>query len=111
MTMSVLLSVGVFVIAVILIYRYWKSDTIPPYEGTYIRFSQNEFGNAWDTLLIKEENNLRDRFRIVQKWRYERTVDGKVIEPEYTRNVTAGQWVQNEGMLVEDESGVHLAGR
>ena len=106
MTMSAIVSVVVFVIAVILVYRFWKSDPVPTYEGTYIRFSQNEFGNAWDTLVIKEEEHVRNRFSILQKWRYERTLDGKVIQPEYTRNVTTGQWMEKEGLLVEDESGV-----
>lgn len=72
-------------------------DFIP---GTYIRFSQHEFGTEYDTLLITRQSQI---YHIKRKWKYERTLDGKLIEPEYkTSSSTA---IYKDKLLVEQETG------
>ena len=51
--------------------------------GTYTRFSEHEFGKEYDTLVISLQNASANEYKIVRRWKYERIVDGKGIEPEY----------------------------
>ena len=71
--------------------------------GTYIRFSQHEFGHEYDTLVISQLKGTVDAFTILRKWKYERVLDGKVVEPEYKRMVTTA--VYDGQLLVEQSTG------
>ncbi len=63
-----------------------ESDAIKEFiPGTYIRFSQHEFGKEYDTLVISLQNEAASHYQIHRKWRYERVLDGKSIEPEYKK--------------------------
>ncbi len=73
--------------------------------GTYIRFSQLEFGKEYDTLIITLQNQSSNEYRIVRKWKYERVLDGSAIEPEYKRSVTSGVYNSVHKLLQETETG------
>ncbi|MEO7982567.1 MAG: hypothetical protein ABI688_00670 [Bacteroidota bacterium] len=45
--------------------------------GTYIRFSTQEFGTEYDTLVISLQNQTVNVYRILRKWKYERVLDGE----------------------------------
>ena len=47
---------------------------------------------------------MRRLRRIERKWKYERVLDGKVIEPEYKRMVTTGLYKNK--VLEEAETGL-----
>ena len=51
--------------------------------GTYIRFSEHEYGHEYDTLQIQAPANRSTHYTIMRRWKYERLVDGMPIEPEY----------------------------
>lgn len=79
----------------------FKPDPVENFiPGTYIRFSQHEFGHEYDTLMI----TYQDVYHIERKWKYERVLDGKVIEPEYKRTITTG--VYKNKALEEVETGL-----
>jgi hypothetical protein len=73
--------------------------------GTYIRFSEHEFGSEWDTLTIKGSNSNLTMFQILRKWKYERRLDGQRIEPEYKRQVTSAIYEENLQFLKDTETG------
>ncbi len=73
--------------------------------GTYIRFSQHEFGNEYDTLAISVQNKWANEYKILRKWKYERILDGEKIEPEYKRSVTTGIYNSTHKLLRENETG------
>lgn len=77
-------------------------DFIP---GTYIRFSQHEFGTEYDTLIISLQNSSAGEYKIVRKWKYERVLDGQPIEPEYKRAITAAIYSTENKFLRETETG------
>ena len=72
--------------------------------GTYIRFSQHEYGTEYDTLVITFQNSLANEYRIVRKWKYERVLDGNRIEPEYRRTETSGIYSVKNKILQESET-------
>lgn len=78
-------------------------DFIP---GTYIRFSQHEFGTEYDTLTITLQNKAANEYKILRKWKYERVLDGASIEPEYKRLATSGIYNPNNKLLQEAENGL-----
>lgn len=73
--------------------------------GTYIRFSQHEFGTEHDTLVITLQNSTAHEYKILRKWKYERVLDGSVIEPEYKRVTTSGIYSTKSKVLQETETG------
>jgi hypothetical protein len=73
--------------------------------GTYIRFSQHEFGVEYDTLVISLQNKSALEYKIFRKWKYERLLDGVRIEPEYKRSFTSGIYNGEQGLLRENETG------
>jgi len=77
-------------------------DFIP---GTYIRFSQHEFGSEYDTLVITLQNKTANEYRILRKWKYERVLDGSAIEPEYKHLTTSGIYTSKHKLLQETETG------
>lgn len=77
--------------------------------GTYIRFSQHEFGTEHDTLVISLQNESAGEYKIVRRWKYERVLDGKAIEPEYKFTTTAGIYHSGRKLLQERETGDFLS--
>ena len=73
--------------------------------GTYIRFSEQEYGTEYDTLVILLQNKAANEYRILRKWKYERVLDGKRIEPEYKRVISSGIYNTTHKLLQENESG------
>jgi hypothetical protein len=73
--------------------------------GTYIRFSQHEFGIEYDTLVISLQNKFPLEYKILRKWKYERVLDNQKIEPEYKRSFTSGIYNVKNGLLQENETG------
>lgn len=73
--------------------------------GTYIRFSQHEFGIEYDTLVISLQNKSALEYKIFRKWKYERVLDGVRSEPEYKRSFTSGIYNGEQGLLRENETG------
>ena len=78
-------------------------DFIP---GTYIRFSQHEYGTEYDTLIINLQNKAANEYKIQRKWKYERVLDGGSIEPEYKRLITSGIYNASNKLLQESETGL-----
>ena len=77
-------------------------ESIP---GTYIRFSQHEYGTEYDTLVITLQNNSANEYKILRKWKYERIMDGQTIQPEYKRSFTSGIYNTTHKLLQETETG------
>jgi hypothetical protein len=73
--------------------------------GTYIRFSNHEFGAEYDTLVISSQNKTALEYKILRKWKYERVLDGEKIAPEYKRSFTSGIYNDKQGVLKENETG------
>jgi conjugation system TraG family ATPase len=70
--------------------------------GTYVRFSEHEFGKEWDTLVIVKSAKSQDWYTIERKWKYERVEDGKDMEPEYKRSISTG-WFDEKRSKFENE--------
>ncbi len=82
-----------------------ESDAIKEFiPGTYIRSSQNEFGKAYDTLVISLQNNSASQYQVLRKWRYDRVLDGKPIEPEYKLTRSSGIYDKEKKVLQETET-------
>ena len=73
--------------------------------GTYIRFSQHEYGTEYDTLVISLQNNSANEYKILRKWKYERVVDGHPIGPEFKRTFTFGFYTPTHKLLQEYDTG------
>ena len=73
--------------------------------GTYIRFSQHEYGTEYDTLVITPQSRTANEYKILRKWKYERVLDGSPIEPEYKRLTTSGIYSTKHKLLQETETG------
>jgi hypothetical protein len=73
--------------------------------GTYIRLSQHEFGVEYDTLVISLQNESALEYKILRKWKYERTLDNQKVEPEYKRSFTSGFYNIKDRVLRENETG------
>ena len=86
MRLLLVLCIGVILLIVCscggLVKTYDEEKNIP---GTYIRFSEHEFGREYDTMLIESQNKPAHQFRIIRKWKYERRLDGAAIGPEYKK--------------------------
>lgn len=86
--------------------REFKPDPVREFiPGTYIRFSQHEFGTEYDTLVISLQNDPADEYKIVRKWKYERVLDGQSIEPEYKRVTTTAIYSAENKFLRETNLG------
>ncbi len=82
-----------------------ESDAIKEFiPGTYIRFSQHEFGKEYDTLVISLQNESASHYQILRKWRYERVLDGKSIEPEYKQENSSAIYNPETKVLQETET-------
>lgn len=76
-------------------------DFIP---GTYSRQSEGEFGKSYDTLVISLQNKAVNQYKIVRRWRYDRVLDGKTIEPEYKVTETSAVFDAPSKALQESET-------
>lgn len=82
-----------------------ESDAIKEFiPGTYIRFSQTEFGKSYDTLVITLQSKSANEFKIQRRWKYDRVLDGKPIEPEYKVTETSGLYDSEKKTLQETET-------
>jgi len=72
--------------------------------GTYTWQSDGEFGKAYDTIVISLQNKVANQFKIVRYWRYNRVVDGKLLEPEYKVTETSGIYEASSKALKESET-------
>ena len=107
MMVTVALVVTVFVVTLFTVTIVRKEKKAQFFNGTYIRFSHHEFGKEWDTLTIKRIEET-DRYLIVRRWRYERVLDGNMLEPEYKKFKTTGQYLEKENLIVEEDSGLRF---
>jgi len=73
--------------------------------GTYIRFSQQEFGAEYDTLIITLQNPSANEYNILRKWKYERVLDGNELQPEYKRIRSSGIYLSKHKIIQETETG------
>lgn len=82
-----------------------ESDAIKEFiPGTYIRTAQTEFGKAYDTLVITLQNKSVNEYKIQRRWKYDRILDGKRIEPEYKITETSGLFDGEKNILQETET-------
>lgn len=82
-----------------------ESDAIKEFiPGTYIRSAQTEFGKAYDTLVITLQNKSANEYKIQRRWKYERVLDGKHLEPEYKVTETSGLYDGEKKLLQETET-------
>ncbi|MGF2412537.1 MAG: hypothetical protein ACQUYJ_09430 [Ferruginibacter sp.] len=82
-----------------------ESDAITEFiPGTYIRSAQTEFGKAYDTLVITLQNKSASEYKIQRRWKYDRVLDGKPIEPEYKVSKTSGLYDGEKKVLQETET-------
>jgi hypothetical protein len=102
----VTISFVVVTVAVFFLYPYMRYRSPLTIEGIYIRYSEHEFGKEWDTLAIRESSESVERYTVTRRWRYERVLDGRQIAPEYKRTQTSVQFLQKEGLFLEEESGL-----
>lgn len=83
-----------------------KKEEIQRYiPGTYVRFSEHEFGRECDTLIISLQNSSVNEYKIVRRWKYERVVDGHKIMPEYKIKVSVAIFDPGRKLLQETGSG------
>lgn len=73
--------------------------------GTYIRSSEHEYGKEYDTISLSVQNEVAREFKVVRKWRYERVLDGKPIEPEYKNTTGVAIYDPTNKLLKETRSG------
>ena len=76
-------------------------DFIP---GTYIRSSQHEYGTEHDTVIITLQNQSADEYKIERRWKYERMLDGKPVEPEYKQTTNSGIYNPESKILQESST-------
>lgn len=73
--------------------------------GTYIRASQHEHGKEFDTLVVSLQNEAANEYNLNRRWRYERVLDGKAIQPEYKNTTTTAVYDEAAKLLKETETG------
>ncbi|MFW2475495.1 MAG: hypothetical protein ACN4EP_01185 [Sediminibacterium sp.] len=72
--------------------------------GTYVRQSEGEFGTSYDTLVIAMQNETAREYKIERRWKYDRVVDEKVLEPEYKITNATGIYDADKKLLQETQS-------
>lgn len=77
--------------------------------GTYARTSEHEFGHEWDTLAISVQNPSANQYKLVRRWRYERILDGKALEPEYKISTTLAVYDIAGKTLQETNTGKRIS--
>lgn len=82
-----------------------ESDAIKEFiPGTYTRSAKTEFGKEFDTLVITLQNKQANEYKIQRRWKYDRVLDGKPIEPEYKIPETSGLYDSEKKVLQETET-------
>jgi hypothetical protein len=82
-----------------------ESDAIKNFiPGTYTRSAEHEFGAEHDTVIISLQNSAANEFKLVRKWKYERVLDGKRLEPEYKNTSTSAIFNTDSKLLQETET-------
>lgn len=81
-------------------------DAIP---GSYVRSSSHEYGIEHDTLVITLQNESADEYKILRKWKYQRVLDGKQMEPTYEQQVTTAIFNADRKLLEESDLGNHYS--
>lgn len=76
-------------------------DFIP---GTYFRSSQHEYGTEHDTVVITLQNQSANEYKIERRWKYERMLDGKPVEPEYKQTTNSGIYNPENKILHESST-------
>jgi hypothetical protein len=106
-----LIAIGfvVVTISVFFIYPYLRYTTPVNLEGVYIRYAEHEFGKEWDTLVINKTGASPDGYQVARRWKYERVLDRKILTPEYKRMKTSIHFLDEEGLFVEEESGIRYS--
>ncbi len=69
--------------------------------GTYIRFSSHELGKEYDTLTISVQNKTANQYKIIRRWKYERTDE----LPEYQLITTTGIYNADKGIMEDIDTG------
>lgn len=83
-----------------------KKDEVQSFiPGTYIRFSEHEFGREYDTLIISLQSSSANEYRIVRRWKYERQMDGHRLVPEYKIKVSVAIFDPGQKLLQETRTG------
>jgi hypothetical protein len=90
--------VGIVVKAVV--FMLFARAEKPSFEGTYLRYSEHEFGKEWDSLIIKK--SIAQVYRITHKWKYERLLDGNQLSPEYKILHTSAFLQPKQRLLIEE---------
>lgn len=104
--MKYLLFIHLLMVAGLFSCRESKRDSVREFiPGTYIRYSEHEFGHEYDTLVITLLNESVGKYSILRKWKYERVLDGKWLEPEYKRTETSGLFNPRQKLLQDTETG------
>lgn len=76
-------------------------DFIP---GTYTRYSQSEFGESYDTIVITLKNESAREYKIINRWRYDRVLDGKPIASEFKVKESSGIFYPEHHFLQESQT-------
>ncbi len=103
MTIVIYALFALFLLGCGLIGRRHEVQSFMP--GMYTRFSVHEFGKEYDTLVISLQNPSANQYRIVRRWKYERVVDGKAMEPEYKIKASAAIFDTRHNLLQEITTG------
>ena len=86
------------------------SDTVRDFiPGTYIRYSQHEFGRAWDTLEISRLSETGNNYSIQRRWAYERKLNGVTQPLDYKIEDDAALFDKEKGVLTDTRSGQILS--
>ena len=105
-TVMVAICFVVVTTVIFFIYPYLRYAAPATLSGTYVRYSEHEFGKEWDTLVVAKQTASERSYAITRRWKYERVLDGRTLTPEYKLQKTTGQFLAKESMLVEEESGL-----
>jgi hypothetical protein len=82
-----------------------KNETENFIPGTYIRFSQHEFGTEHDTLVISVQNANAHQYKIERRWKYERMLDGNKLDPEYKQTTISAIYNEKSNLMEETSTG------
>jgi len=99
----------VITVAVFFLYPYLQYPEAADLEGVYIRSVEHEYGREWDTLVLRRTAASDSRYLITRRWNYERTLDGRVLAPEYKKKATTASYLEKEALLVDEESGMRYS--
>lgn len=82
-----------------------KDDVERSIPGVYTRFSKHEFGTEHDTLVITLQNSTTHEYSIERKWRYDRVLDEKTLDPDYKQESGTGIYDPRHKYIKEIQSG------